>query len=43
MDSTTSQNAILDAAEALFAETGFAATTIKDRGQAAACNSALLY
>jgi AcrR family transcriptional regulator len=43
MEPPSNKDAILDAAEVLFAEKGFAATTIKDIGQAAACNSALLY
>ena len=37
------RTAILDAAEVLFARQGFAATTIKQIGAAAAVNSALLY
>ena len=38
-----SRAAILDAAERLFAEQGYAATTIKQIGAAAGVNSALLY
>jgi AcrR family transcriptional regulator len=38
-----SKTAILDAAERLFAEQGYAATTIKQIGAAAGVNSALLY
>ncbi|MEJ7811133.1 MAG: TetR/AcrR family transcriptional regulator [Gemmatimonadaceae bacterium] len=38
-----SRDAILDAAEQLFARTGFRATTIKQIGAAAGVNSALLY
>lgn len=38
-----SQTAILDAAERLFAERGYSATTIKQIGTAAGVNSALLY
>jgi len=37
------QDAILDAAEELFATQGYAATSIKDIGQAAGANPALLY
>ena len=37
------QDAILDAAEELFASQGYAATSIKDIGQAAGANPALLY
>ncbi len=37
------RDAILDAAEELFATHGFAATSIKDIGQAAGANPALLY
>ena len=37
------RNAILDAAELMFARRGFAATTIKDIGKAAEVNPALLY
>src|SRR5687768_17013247 len=40
---TDSRTAILDAAERLFAERGYAATTIKQIGAAAGVNSALLY
>ena len=42
-DESASRDAILDAAEALFATTGFAATTIKQIGAAADVNPALLY
>jgi AcrR family transcriptional regulator len=41
--STESPEAILDAAERLFAKSGFAATTIKAIARAAGVNSALLY
>ncbi len=40
---TDSRAAILDAAEQLFGERGYAATTIKQIGAAAGVNSALLY
>src|SRR5688500_8026293 len=40
---TDSRTAILDAAERLFAERGYAATTIKQIGSDAGVNSALLY
>jgi AcrR family transcriptional regulator len=40
---TTSRDQILDAAERLFAEQGFARTTIKQIGREAGVNSALLY
>jgi TetR/AcrR family transcriptional regulator len=40
---TDSRDQILDAAEQLFAEQGFARTTIKQIGRAAGVNSALLY
>ncbi len=43
MDDRSTQDTILDAAEGLFADKGFAATTIKDIATAASCNSALLY
>ena len=43
MADTDSRNQILDAAEQLFAEQGFARTTIKQIGRAAGVNSALLY
>ncbi len=43
MPSPDSRALILDAAERLFAERGFARTTIKDIGRAAGVNSALLY
>jgi AcrR family transcriptional regulator len=39
----STRDQILDAAEALFARQGFAATTIKEIGTAAGVNSALLY
>src|SRR5919206_2134418 len=39
----SSRDAILDAAERLFARQGFAATTIKQIGAASGVNSALLY
>src|SRR5919199_393974 len=42
-DDPGARDAILDAAEALFARQGFAATTIKQIGAAAGVNSALLY
>jgi TetR/AcrR family transcriptional regulator len=42
-DPVSTQDAILDAAERLFAEQGFTATTIKQIGKEAAVNSALLY
>jgi AcrR family transcriptional regulator len=42
-DTTAARDAILDAAEQLFARQGFAATTIKQIGVAANVNSALLY
>ena len=42
-DAVSTQDAILDAAERLFAEQGFTATTIKQIGKEAAVNSALLY
>jgi TetR/AcrR family transcriptional regulator len=42
-DALSTQNAILDAAERLFAEQGFTATTIKQIGKEAGVNSALLY
>src|SRR5256885_15671759 len=37
------QDAILDAAEELFASQGYSATSIKDIGQAAGANPALVY
>jgi TetR/AcrR family transcriptional regulator len=40
---TTTQSAILDAAEELFATHGFAATSIKQIGHRASANTALLY
>ena len=43
MSEATTQDAILDAAERLFARQGYAATTIKQIGSEAAVNSALLY
>jgi AcrR family transcriptional regulator len=43
MADSDSRNQILDAAEQLFAEQGFARTTIKQIGRAAGVNSALLY
>ena len=43
MPDTHSRTAILDAAERLFAERGYAATTIKQIGSDAGVNSALLY
>ncbi|MFL5516368.1 MAG: TetR/AcrR family transcriptional regulator [Gemmatimonadales bacterium] len=43
MAETASRDQILDAAERLFAEQGFARTTIKQIGRAAGVNSALLY
>src|SRR5690606_20508205 len=43
MDDRSTPNAILGAAEQLFADKGYAATTIKDIATAASCNSALLY
>ena len=43
MQDTTTRDEILDAAERLFAARGFPATTIKQIGQAAGVNSALLY
>ena len=42
-DDPTSRDAILDAAERLFAARGLAATTVKQIGAAAGVNSALLY
>jgi len=42
-DAVSTQDAILNAAERLFAEQGFTATTIKQIGKEAAVNSALLY
>lgn len=42
-DSPTTQDLILDAAERLFARQGFASTTIKQIGNEAAVNPALLY
>ena len=42
-DSSSTQDAILDAAERLFARQGFTATTIKEIGKEAAVNPALLY
>lgn len=42
-DSPSTPDAILDAAERLFARQGFAATTIKQIGKEAAVNPALLY
>jgi AcrR family transcriptional regulator len=42
-DSSSTQDAILDAAERLFARQGFTATTIKQIGKEAAVNPALLY
>jgi AcrR family transcriptional regulator len=42
-DDRATPDAILDAAESLFAHQGFAATTIKQLAAAAHCNSALLY
>jgi len=43
MATPDSRTLILDAAERLFAERGFARTTIKEIGRAAGVNSALLY
>lgn len=43
MTGTASRDQILDAAEWLFAEQGYARTTIKQIGRAAGVNSALLY
>jgi TetR/AcrR family transcriptional regulator len=43
MSDATTQDAILDAAERLFARQGYAATTIKQIGTAASVNPALLY
>ena len=43
MAETDTRDQILDAAEQLFAEQGFARTTIKQIGRAAGVNSALLY
>src|SRR5690349_2400722 len=40
---TSTSEVLLDAAEALFAERGFASTSVKDIGQAASINPALLY
>ena len=42
-EAANTQDAILDAAERLFARQGYAATTIKQIGKEAAVNSALLY
>lgn len=42
-DPTSTRDAILDAAERLFARQGFAATTIKQLGTESGVNSALLY
>ena len=42
-DSTTSRDQILDAAEGLFAQQGFSATSIKEIAAKAGVNSALLY
>jgi AcrR family transcriptional regulator len=42
-DDSSTQDAILDAAERLFARQGFTATTIKQIGKEAAVNPALLY
>lgn len=43
MDAPDSRTQILDAAERLFAQRGFARTTIKEIGREAGVNSALLY
>jgi AcrR family transcriptional regulator len=43
MADTPSRDQILDAAERLFAEQGYARTTVKQIGRAAGVNSALLY
>ncbi|MGH7508143.1 MAG: TetR/AcrR family transcriptional regulator [Gemmatimonadales bacterium] len=43
MPESPSRDQILDAAERLFAEQGFARTTVKQIGRAAGVNSALLY
>lgn len=43
MESTSTSDQILDAAERLFAAQGFPGTTVKQIGQAAGVNSALLY
>ncbi|MEP7347045.1 MAG: TetR/AcrR family transcriptional regulator [Gemmatimonadaceae bacterium] len=43
MTDSQSRTRILDTAEALFAERGFSATTVKDIGAEAAVNSALIY
>src|SRR5689334_5723947 len=43
LPTASSRDLLLDAAERLFAEQGFARTTIKQIGRAAGVNSALLY